>query len=111
MARYDGCILRKGETAICRNVAVDYSGSVIPLDAPDKPVWSGKLLPPITSGLKLGEIYTLQMPGFSECLIQIKSDPHLTDAQVEFDGIGAEPRSNRSGADMILSAASRISMA
>ena len=90
MAVYSGAAVLAGSEVVCANATVDYASTWVQT-TPGGVHWGGKLLPPNNTGLREGEVYTLNLPGFTPCAIRITSKPNPFDNVVEFTGIGPQP--------------------
>jgi hypothetical protein len=92
--------------AIYRNVTISDASGVVIKDARIEMVkdvtmmgpvpvneWTGSLPPPNNTGLSAGSVYTVAIPGFHDCQIKIRCEPHVINHAVEFEGVGERPRS------------------
>ena len=85
--------IKQGGNVIRVNVEVQTAVAITGPSA-GKSEWSGVLNPPNNTGLTLGEIYTLVLPGLQSAKIEITDEANSIDGSVPFKGIGVLPLSN-----------------
>lgn len=85
---YTNIVLFDGDVLVACDLKIDYQFRQASVQ-PSGPVeWYGIVLPP-TSRIQLQKRYTLRIPNFSSCEIQIKA--LQPDGAIEFRGIGNQP--------------------